>query len=43
MALMPKRVKHRKHQRGRPKGNATRGNYIVLGEYGLQAPAARVD
>ncbi|MEY3228124.1 MAG: hypothetical protein RLZZ536_2743, partial [Planctomycetota bacterium] len=26
MALMPKRVKHRKSQRGRIRGNATRGN-----------------
>jgi len=37
MALMPKRVKHRKNQRGRIKGNATRGNRVVLGEFGLQA------
>ena len=36
MALMPKRVKHRKSQRGRIKGNATRGNRVVHGEYGLQ-------
>ena len=37
MALMPKRVKHRKTQRGRIKGNATRGNTVVFGEWGLQA------
>lgn len=37
MALMPKRVKHRKSQRGRIKGNATRGNRVVFGEFGLQA------
>lgn len=37
MALMPKRVKHRKSQRGRIKGNATRGNRVVLGDFGLQA------
>jgi len=37
MALMPKRVKHRKSQRGRLKGNATRGNRVVHGEFGLQA------
>ena len=37
MALMPKRVKHRKSQRGRIKGNATRGQRVVFGEYGLQA------
>jgi large subunit ribosomal protein L16 len=36
MALMPKRVKHRKQQRGRVRGEATRGNYVVFGEYGLQ-------
>jgi large subunit ribosomal protein L16 len=37
MALMPKRVKHRKSQRRRIKGNATRGNRVVFGEFGLQA------
>ncbi len=37
MALMPKRVKYRKSQRGRMKGNATRQNYVAFGEYGLQA------
>jgi large subunit ribosomal protein L16 len=37
MALMPKRVKHRKNQRGRIKGSATRGNKVVFGDYGLQA------
>ncbi len=37
MALMPKRVKHRKSQRGRIKGNATRGNKIVFGDFGLQS------
>jgi len=37
MALMPKRVKHRKSQRGRIKGDATRGNRVVFGDYGLQA------
>ena len=37
MALMPKRVKHRKQQRGTMKGSATRGNYVAFGEYGLQA------
>jgi len=36
MALMPKRVKHRKSQRGRIKGNATRCNYVSFGDYGLQ-------
>ena len=37
MALMPKRVKHRKSQRGRIKGEATRGNTVVFGDFGLQA------
>lgn len=37
MPLMPKRVKFRKSQRGKMKGNATRGNYVAFGEYGLQA------
>lgn len=37
MALMPKRVKYRKSQRGRMKGNATRSNYVAFGDYGLQA------
>ncbi|MBN1763821.1 MAG: 50S ribosomal protein L16 [Sedimentisphaerales bacterium] len=37
MALMPKRVKYRKYQRGRVKGNATRGNFVAFGEYGLQS------
>ena len=35
--LMPKRVKHRKVQRGRMKGTASRGNQVSNGEYGLQA------
>ncbi|MDR1290869.1 MAG: 50S ribosomal protein L16 [Planctomycetaceae bacterium] len=33
---MPKRVKHRKIQRGRIKGEATRGNDVTFGDYGLQ-------
>ena len=37
MAMMPKRVKFRKSQKGRVKGNATRGNYVAFGEFGLQA------
>ena len=37
MAMMPKRVKHRKSQRGRIKGNASRGNRVVFGDFGLQA------
>jgi large subunit ribosomal protein L16 len=37
MALMPKRVKHRKSQRGRIKGNASRGNTVSFGDWGLQS------
>ncbi|MBI1322892.1 50S ribosomal protein L16 [bacterium] len=36
MPMMPKRVKYRKTQKGRVKGNATRGNYLAFGDYGLQ-------
>jgi large subunit ribosomal protein L16 len=35
--LMPKRVKHRKMQRGRMRGAARSGATIVFGEYALQA------
>lgn len=37
MALMPKRVKHRKCQRGSRKGIDFRGRNLSFGEYGLQA------
>lgn len=37
MALMPKRVKYRKSQRGRIRGRATRGNRVEFGEYGLMS------
>src|ERR1700751_5512830 len=37
MPLMPKRVKYRKSQKGRVRGNATRGNYVAFGEFGLQS------
>ena len=36
MPLMPKRIKHRKVQRGRLKGKATRGNSVAFGDVGLQ-------
>ncbi len=39
MALMPKRVRHRKQQRGRIRGSATRGQTVAFGEFGLQAMA----
>ena len=35
--LMPKRVKFRRHHRGRMKGLSNRGNEILYGDYGLQA------
>jgi large subunit ribosomal protein L16 len=35
--LLPKRVKHRRVQRGRLKGKATRGNTVTYGQYGLVA------
>ena len=37
MPLMPKRTKHRKMQKGRMRGKATRGNRVTDGEYGIQA------
>jgi len=37
MPRMPKRIKFRKQMRGRLRGNATRGNYVAFGDYGLQA------
>jgi large subunit ribosomal protein L16 len=37
MPLMPKRVKHRKVQRGSNSGLATKNNKIDFGDYGLQA------
>jgi large subunit ribosomal protein L16 len=35
--LMPKKVKWRKHQRGRMKGKAYRGSTLSFGTYGLKA------
>ncbi len=35
--LSPKKVKWRKHQKGRMKGKANRGNTITFGEYAIQA------
>ena len=35
--LQPKRVKYRKLQKGRLRGDASRGNKISFGDYGLQA------
>jgi large subunit ribosomal protein L16 len=35
--LMPNKVKHRKVQKGRVHGQATRGNELSFGDYGLKA------
>ena len=35
--LIPKRVKHRKQQRGRMKGNSKGGTRLNFGDYGLKA------
>lgn len=35
--LMPKKVKHRKHHRGRKRGRAKGGDRLAFGDYGLQA------
>ncbi|NJP40844.1 50S ribosomal protein L16 [Oscillospiraceae bacterium HV4-5-C5C] len=35
--LLPKRVKYRRQHRGNMNGQATRGNTVVYGDYGLQA------
>lgn len=35
--LLPKRVKHRKEQRGNMKGRTKGGEQVTFGEYGLQA------
>jgi len=37
MALMPKRMKYRKSQRGKVRGVAHRGNTVAFGDYGLQS------
>lgn len=34
--LMPKKVKHRKVQRGRMKGKAWKGHAVAFGDYGLK-------
>ncbi len=36
MALMPKRVKYRKAQKGKCRGVATSGDRLAFGEYGLK-------
>ena len=35
--LMPRKVRHRKQQRGRMRGQSKGGTQVVFGEYGIQA------
>jgi large subunit ribosomal protein L16 len=35
--LMPRKVKHRKQQRGRTKGVSKGGTHLAFGDYGIQA------
>lgn len=35
--LLPKKTKHRKHHKGRIKGDAKGGSYLSFGSYGLKA------
>lgn len=43
-ANMPKRMKYRKAQKGRIRGNAARGNTVAFGDFGLQSlDAGRVN
>jgi large subunit ribosomal protein L16 len=35
--LAPKKVKYRKQQKGRVRGQATRGNTLAFGDYGLKS------
>jgi len=37
MAMMPKRIKHRKQMRGKMNGFATRGQTVDFGDYGIQS------
>ncbi len=35
--LVPKKIKHRKHRKGRLKGVSQRGSFVNFGSYGLRA------
>jgi large subunit ribosomal protein L16 len=35
--LIPKKVKHRKHHRGKSSGKAMSGNHVAFGSFGLKA------
>lgn len=41
MPRMPKRTKFRKQMRGKLRGNATRGNYVAFGDFGVQSLGSR--
>lgn len=41
MPMMPKRTKFRKQMRGSLRGNATRGNYVAYGDFGIQSLGSR--
>lgn len=36
MAMMPSRIKFRKHHRGKIRTKAARGNFVAYGDFGLQ-------
>jgi len=36
MPLMPKKTKHRKHQKGQHAGLSAAGNFVEFGEFGIQ-------
>ncbi len=35
--LLPRKTKYRKVRKGKNEGNATRGNYVAFGDFGLQS------
>ena len=35
--LIPRKTKYRKVRKGKNEGNATRGNYVAFGDFGLQS------
>jgi len=41
MLLQPRKMKHRKWQKGRSKGVETRGNKVSFGSFGLKAMEAK--
>lgn len=41
MLLFPKKVKHRKWQKGRIRGRASRGFELAFGQYGIKAEGTR--